>query len=73
MRTCTVAGVRVNPIASCGQWEAVLEDVISITETMYLDPQTGVLERMVGGVPGQEPSVVVTYTIRRVTAADAMR
>jgi hypothetical protein len=30
MRTCTVAGVRVNPIASCGQWQAVLEDVVSI-------------------------------------------
>jgi hypothetical protein len=43
------------------------------TETMYLDPRTGVLQRMVGGVPGQPPSVVVTYTIRRVTAVDALR
>jgi len=40
---------------------------------LTLDPKTGVLTRMVGGVPGKAPSVVVTYTIRRVTAADAMR
>ena len=43
------------------------------TETMYLDPKSGVMMRMVGGVPGQRPDVVVTYTIKRVTAADAMR
>jgi hypothetical protein len=43
------------------------------TETLYLDPKTGVMTRMVGGVPGKPPDVVVTYTIKRVTAADALR
>jgi RNA polymerase sigma-70 factor (ECF subfamily) len=37
VRTCTVAEVRVNPIASCGQWEAVLEDVISIRSAARTD------------------------------------
>jgi hypothetical protein len=54
------------------------EDTLTITssdfpdgyqETLIVDAQTGIPRRFVGGEPGQEPSVTVSYQIKRVTAA----
>ncbi len=41
-------------------------------ETLTVDAQTGVLEKMTGGVAGQTPDVVVTYDIKRVQAKDVL-
>jgi hypothetical protein len=41
-------------------------------EALTVDAETGVLEKEVGGVPGQTPEVVVTYDIKRVTGADVL-
>jgi hypothetical protein len=42
-------------------------------ETVYLDADSGVMLRMTGGTAGQDPDVVVTYEIRRVTASDLLQ
>jgi hypothetical protein len=42
-------------------------------ETLVVDDATGVIREMVGGTHGKRPSVVVTYDVRRVTAADVLR
>lgn len=39
-------------------------------ETLIIDAKTGVPVKFVGGTHGQEPSVVVDYEIKRVTAAN---
>ena len=41
-------------------------------ETLVVDDATGVIREMVGGTHGRRPSVVVTYDVRRVTAADVL-
>ncbi len=41
-------------------------------ETLVVDDATGVIREMVGGTHGERPSVVVTYDVRRVTAADVL-
>jgi hypothetical protein len=42
------------------------------TEALVVDDRTGVITKMIGGTAGQEPSVVVDYDIKRVTAADVI-
>ncbi|HEY4097610.1 MAG TPA: hypothetical protein VGM33_18950 [Baekduia sp.] len=42
-------------------------------ETILLDAGTGVMLQMIGGTAGQAPDVVVTYDIKRVTAAEVLR
>jgi hypothetical protein len=42
-------------------------------ETILLDASTGVMQQMIGGTAGQAPDVVVTYDIKRVTAAEVLR
>jgi len=41
-------------------------------ETLVVDGDTGVIKEMIGGTHGKRPSVVVTYDVRRVTAADVL-
>jgi hypothetical protein len=41
-------------------------------ETLVVDEDTGVIEKMIGGTHGRRPSVEVTYDVRRVTAADVL-
>ena len=41
-------------------------------ETLTVDAETGVIQKMTGGYPGKTPSVTVTYDIRRVTARDIL-
>ena len=43
------------------------------TETLVVDDVTGVLKEQRGGVAGKPPSVVVTYDVKRVDAADVLR
>jgi hypothetical protein len=40
----------------------------SYQERLYLDAQTGVPLKFVGGTAGHEPSVIVTYDVSRVTS-----
>jgi hypothetical protein len=42
-------------------------------ETLVVDHATGVIREMIGGTHGRRPSVVVSYDVRRVTAADVLR
>ena len=42
-------------------------------ETLVVDAQTGVIEKMIGGDAGKTPSVTVTYDIKRVDANDYVR
>jgi hypothetical protein len=42
-------------------------------EALVVDDKTGVITKMIGGEAGKTPSVVVTYDVRRVTAADVLR
>ncbi|HEY6891878.1 MAG TPA: hypothetical protein VI300_29020 [Solirubrobacter sp.] len=39
-------------------------------ETLVVDAQTGVIQKMIGGVAGKTPDVTVTYDIKRVDAKD---
>jgi hypothetical protein len=39
------------------------------TETLFVDAGTGVPQKFVGGVPGEEPGVRIDYDVKRVTAA----
>jgi hypothetical protein len=41
-------------------------------EALVVDAKTGVITKMVGGTAGKRPDVVVTYDVRRVTAADVL-
>ena len=41
-------------------------------ETIVVDAHTGVITTMTGGYPGKEPSVVVTYEIKRVEAREIL-
>jgi hypothetical protein len=40
------------------------------TENLFVDAETGVPEKFVGGVPGETPAVTIDYDVKRVTAAD---
>jgi hypothetical protein len=40
------------------------------TEALVVDDRTGVLTKMIGGVAGRTPEVIVDYDIKRVTASD---
>ena len=42
-------------------------------ETLVVDDASGVIEKMIGGTRGKQPSVVVAYDVRRVTAADVLK
>ena len=42
----------------------------SYTENLYVDAETGVPQKFVGGETGKEPSVTIDYDIKRVTAAN---
>jgi hypothetical protein len=41
-------------------------------EQLVVDDRTGVITKMVGGVAGRRPDVVVDYDIERVKAADVL-
>src|SRR5262249_25503479 len=45
----------------------------SYEETLVIDDHSGVIEKMIGGTHGKQPSVVVDYDVRRVTAADVLK
>ena len=42
-------------------------------ETLYVDAETGIPVGFTGGVPGEEPSVTMTYDIDRTTPARVQR
>jgi hypothetical protein len=60
--TTTVAGRPALVVSSTGFPDGYREE-------LAMDPDTGVPFRFEGGTPGQRPSVVVDYTITRVTAS----
>ena len=45
-------------------------DFGNYAENLYVDAETGVPQKFVGGEPGKAPSVVIDYEIKRVTAAN---
>jgi len=65
----TIDSVKVSEVSkSLKLSAAVFKD--DYTESLFVNAQTGVPEKFVGGAPGEPPAVTIDYDVKRVTAAD---